>query len=189
MRAAETFEKNAFEKNGEAATAGNIAAARKCLLFHPDQLIKIILAAMQREGTGCAGVVDEKGRLVGMLTEREILRRIFAMVADPTISRRNIGRNVEDMTVRDVMIANPRTLDEDTDIEDALALMTELGFRFMPVVSGSDRRRLIGLADEREVALHVKNRLDRIKREAARKEAFFHSLLHEPYGTGFDPLL
>jgi CBS domain-containing protein len=184
MKAAETY-----EKTKEISTVGSIAALRKCLYFQPDQFIKIILATMQHSRTGCAGVINDKGHLVGMLTEREILRHIFAMVADPTIRRGNIGKNVDDMTVRDVMIEKPRTLCEDTDIEEALAIMTELGYRFMPVVSRRDKRRIIGLVDEREVAIHVKNRLDRVKREAAEKEMIFQSLLREPYGTGFDPLL
>ncbi len=173
---------------GEISTAGDIAAARKCLSFHPDQFIKIILAAMQRARTGCAGVVDEHGNLVGILTEREILRRIFEMVADPTINRNNIGKHVDDMTVRDIMITNPKTLKDDTDIEEALEIMTKFGFRFMPVVSHTDRRKLVGLVDEREIAIHVKNRLDRIKREAAEKEAIFNSLFREPYGTSFESI-
>ncbi len=182
MRATE--EKKA---KGEISTVGDIAATRKCLSFHPDQFIKIILTAMQNARTGCAGVVDDSGNLVGMLTEREILSRIFEMVDDPTINRRNIGKHVDDMTVRNVMIANPKTLKADTDIEDALEVMTKLGFRFMPVVS-YDGRKLAGLVDEREVAIHVKNRLDRIKREAAEKEAIFCSLFREPYGASFESI-
>jgi CBS domain-containing protein len=172
---------------GEISTVGDIAATRKCLFFHPDQFIKIILTAMQHARTGCAGVIDDDGGLVGMLTEREILRRIFEMVSDPTIHRRNIGKHVDDMTVREIMIANPKTLKDDTDIEEALEVMTELGFRFMPVVS-RDSRKLVGLVDEREVAIHVKNRLDRIKREAAEKEALLYSLFREPYGSSIESL-
>lgn len=168
---------------GEISTVGDIAAMRKCLSFHPDQSIKIILSVMQHARTGCAGVIDDDGNLVGMLTEREILRRIFEMVADPTINWRNIGKHIDDMTIRDVMIENPKVLEEDTDIEDALEIMTEFGFRFMPVVSG---RNLVGLVDEREVAIYVKNKLDRVKRDAAKKEAIFHSLFREPYGISFD---
>lgn len=174
-------------KNEEISTVGDIAATRKCLYFHPDQFIKIILTAMQNARTGCAGVVDDEGNLVGMLTEREILRRIFDMVADPTINRRNIGKHVDDMIVQDVMITSPKVFTDDTDIEEAFEVMTQLGFRFMPVVRCQDGRKIVGLVDEREVAIHVKNRLDRIKREAAEKESMFHSFFREPYGSSFDP--
>jgi CBS domain-containing protein len=169
----------------EINTVGDIAATRKCLSFQPDQFIKLILIAMQQARTGCAGVTDGQGNLVGMLTERDILRRIFAMVADPTINRSNIGKYVDDMTVRDVMVVEPQALPENMDIEDALEIMTTYGYRFMPVVDRRDGRKLTGLVDEREVAIHVKNRLDRIKREAAEKENIFRAFLREPYGAGY----
>lgn len=140
---------------------------------------------MQAARTDCAGVVDSERNLIGMLTEREILRHIFAMLTDPTISLKNIGKHVDDMTVQEVMIKDPRVLKDDTDIEDALETMTELGFRFMPVVSRHDGRRLVGFVDEREVAIHVKNRLDRIKREAAEAKAVLLSFFREPYGAGY----
>lgn len=168
------------------STVGDIAASRKCLLFYPEQFIKIILKTMQNTRTGCAGVIDDDGHLVGMLTEREILRRIFALVADPTINHANIGKHIDDMTVYDVMIVEPKVLNADTDIEQALETMTDLGFRFMPVVNSHDRKKPIGLVDEREVAIHVKNRLDRIKREAAEKEQLLYGLFREPYGAGSD---
>jgi CBS domain-containing protein len=47
-------------------TVGHIAASRNCLSFQPDQHVKIILRAMQNSRTGSAGVVDEKGNLVGL---------------------------------------------------------------------------------------------------------------------------
>ena len=176
----------ATEKKQDSAitTVGDIASSRKCLLFYPEQFTKIILKTMQNTRIGCAGVVDADGNLVGMLTEREILRRIFALVADSTINHANIGKHIDDMIVHDVMIPTPKVLDADTDIEQALETMTELGFRFMPVVNSHNRRKPIGLVDEREVAIHVKNRLDRIKCEAADKEQLLYGLLREPYGVG-----
>ena len=171
------------KKDREISTVGDIAASRKCLLFYPDQFIKIILKAMQHTRTGCAGVVDDSGDLIGMLTEREILRRIFALLADPTINHANIGKHIDDMTVYDVMITDAKVLEADTDIEQALETMTALGFRFMPVVSSRNSKRPVGLVDEREVAIHVKNRLDRIKREAAEKEQLLYGLFREPYGA------
>jgi CBS domain-containing protein len=171
--------------NKETNTVGHIAASRNCLSFQPDQHVKIILRAMQNSRTGSAGVVDEKGNLVGLLTEREILRRIFAMINDPTIDNSKLGQYVDDMIVDDVMIPTPKTLKDDMDIEDALEAMTKLGFRYMPVVSRFDTMRLLGVVDEREVAIHVKNRLDQVKEESQKKDSLLGYFFHEPYGTGF----
>lgn len=167
------------------ATVGDIAAARKCLLFYPDEYIKIILRTMQNSRIGCAGVIDEQGALIGLLTERHILRRIFSLLSDPTINQTNIGKYIDDMRVMDVMISHPETLESDTDIEDALQFMNELGFRYMPVVSPFNNQVALGFVDEREVALHVAHRLERLRREAAEKETVFQQLLREPYGTGY----
>lgn len=168
------------------ATVGDIAAARKCLLFYPEEYIKIILRAMQNNRTGCAGVIDDQGALIGLLTERHILRRIFSLLSDPTINQANIGKYIDDMRVMDVMISHPETLDSDTDIEDALQFMTELGFRYMPVVSPYNKQVALGFVDEREVAIHVAHRLERLRREATEKDRVFQQLLREPYGPGYN---
>lgn len=173
------------KQDREISTVGDIVGSRKCLLFYPEQFIKIILKTMQNTRTGCAGVIDDGGNLVGMLTEREILRRIFALVADPTINHANIGKHIDDMTVYDVMIPAPKVLDADTDIEQALEIMTDLGFRFMPVVTRHDKRKPIGLIDEREIAIYVKNRLDKVKEDAEKKRSLLSYFFYEPYGRGF----
>ena len=170
----------------DTATVGDIAAARKCLLFYPEEYVKIILRTMQHNRVGCAGVIDDQGALIGLLTEREILRRLFALTSDPTLNPANIGKYIDDMRVMDVMISHPETLDSDTDIEDALQLMTDMGFRYMPVVSRFNRKLALGFVDEREVAIHVAHRLERLRREAAQKEMVFQQLWREPYGSGFN---
>ena len=173
------------EKYGEdISTVGDIAASRNCLLFYPDEYVQIILKTMQNTRTGSAGVIDEQGALIGMLTEREILRRIFALLSDPTINQANIGKYIDDMRVMDVMISHPETLNDNVDIEEALQYMVDLGFRYMPVVSRFNEKIAMGFVDEREVALHVAHRLERIRREAEQKDMVFQQLLREPYGIG-----
>lgn len=169
-------------ENPEIQNVGDILAGRKHLFFHPEQFIKLILKTMQKNNAGCATVIDDNGTMIGMLTEREILRTIFALVADPTLHQANLGKYIDDMMVRDVMIPDPKTLTDDTDIETALEIMTGLGFRFMPVIDG-DNGHVAGLIDERELAIHVKNRLDRIKQEAKEKDFLLKGLLSEPYGA------
>lgn len=171
--------------NEDISTVGDIAAARKCLLFYPEEYVKIVLRTMQNARVGCAGVIDDQGALIGILTEREILRRIFTLLSDPVIQKKSIGNYIDDMRVMDVMISHPEALDSDTDIEAALQRMTDLGFRYMPVVSPFNRKLALGFVDEREVALHVAHRLERLRREATEKDKVFQQLWHEPYGIGF----
>lgn len=169
----------------EIRTVGDIAISRNCLSFQPGQYVKLILKAMQHARTGSAGIVDEHGKLIGLLTEREILRRIFAMITDCTLNHSKMGKYIDDMVVEDVMIPHPQTLQDDTDIEDALEIMTHLGYRYMPVVSHLDGCRLVGVVDERELAIHVKNRLERLKEESRRQASLLGYLFHEPYGAAY----
>lgn len=170
---------------GEINTVGDITAMRNCLSFQKGQFVKLILKAMRHSRTGTAGIVDERGNLLGLLTEREILRRIFAMISDNTINQSKIGRYIDDMVVEDVMISQPQILTANTDIEDALEIMTKLGFRYMPVIASDNNNRLMGIVDEREVAIHVKNRLERLKEESRRQESLLGYLFHEPYGAAY----
>lgn len=177
----------AMQATQQFQTVGDIARSRRCLTFLPEQFIRVILPAMQRNGAGAAGVVDEEGELIGLLTEREILRRVFAMATDPLINPGNLGKHIDDLTVAGVMAPQPVTLFEDADIEEALGTMVKQGFRFMPVVSRADPRHLVGIADERELALLVQNRLRDLKRSEAESRSLLAYLFREPYGAGFQP--
>ena len=52
-------------------------------------------------------------------------------------------------TVRDVMTKTPLTIDPETPVATAVALMHERGLRHLPVVD--DDRRLIGILSDRDV--------------------------------------
>ncbi|HEV7369550.1 chloride channel protein [Arenibaculum sp.] len=82
--------------------------------------------------------VVERGRLVGVLTATELacaLARPFA------------GLTVGEVATRDVPV-----LDPSDDLRTAMALMAEHGLARVPVVTG-DRRRIVGIAHERDVLL------------------------------------
>jgi CBS domain-containing protein len=68
-------------------------------------------------------VVDTKGKLAGIFTERDALFRVIAERRDPKTTR-----------VGDVMTANVRTITPDRPFALALLTMHEGGFRHLPVV-------------------------------------------------------
>ncbi len=79
--------------------------------------------AIQRTGTGdSVFVCDAAGRLVGVLTERDI----FAHVVGGTV---DLSQPVERL-----MTTEPRTLDLDQTIRDAIVLMETGRYRNVPVV-------------------------------------------------------
>lgn len=76
-------------------------------------------------------VVLEGGRMVGILTERDILRACDAG-----------GGCVSDQTVQQRMTPDPVTGSSDDEIADVMGIMTRHRIRHLPVV---DRGELVGL--------------------------------------------
>ena len=77
---------------------------------------------MKQKKTGALMVCD-KGRLVGVFTERDALFRVMAEERDPKTT-----------LLAEVMTANPQTIGPDKTLGHALHMMYEGGFRNVPVV-------------------------------------------------------
>jgi CBS domain-containing protein len=77
---------------------------------------------MKQNRTGALMVCD-RGRLVGLFTERDALFRVTAEERDPKTT-----------LLADVMTANPQTVGPDKTLGHALHMMYQGGFRNVPVV-------------------------------------------------------
>ncbi len=100
-----------------------------------------VAALMKQHDVGSVPVV-ESDRLVGIVTDRDIVLKV---VAD--------RRNPEQAPVRDAMTPNPVSCKEDDDLEYALKLMKERQVRRMPIVDGGGR--LTGIIAQADVATRV----------------------------------
>jgi len=89
---------------------------------------------------GAMPVVDD-GRLVGMLTDRDIVVRAVAEGLDPMSAR-----------VGDVASPSPVAVAPDQDLDEAMELMAEYRVRRLPVVDGE---RLVGVVSQADVALEA----------------------------------
>jgi CBS domain-containing protein len=99
-------------------------------------------ARTMREGDfGSMPVVDD-GRLVGILTDRDIVVRGVAEGLDPSVAR-----------VGDVASRTPVAVAPDQDLDEAMELMAEHRVRRLPVV---DDGRLVGVVSQADVALEAK---------------------------------
>jgi CBS domain-containing protein len=96
---------------------------------------------MKGEETGVAPIVEE-GRLVGVVTDRDITIRVVAEGRDPSTTK------VEDVASRDLV-----TVDPDQDLGDALALMTEHRVKGLPVVE--EDGTLVGIVARADVVRHL----------------------------------
>jgi len=70
-------------------------------------------------------VVIDQGKVVGIFTERDVLRRSVAEKRDPSIT------TVEDVMTREIVVCGP-----DTEVDEASMLMKERRVRHLPVISG-----------------------------------------------------
>lgn len=87
---------------------------------------------MRDRRVGTLVVVDDAGKPVGLLTDRDLVLRVVASGGDPRA-----------ISVGKVMTEHPQTVSERTPIESALSLMRSGSFRRLPVVN--DDGKLVGI--------------------------------------------
>jgi CBS domain-containing protein len=88
-------------------------------------------------GTAQVGsaMVMEGGTLVGIFTERDVLRAVGSEF------------DAEHHAVSEFMTADPHTARPDEDTHDALAAMLAFGFRHLPVVEGATVIGVVSMRD------------------------------------------
>ena len=96
-----------------------------------DACYEAMLAAPRR--SGAAAIVDEEGKLVGIITHGDFFR-MFKQRDWP-----------EDRCVADVMTVNPKRVGANARVTDAVGLMREFSIDELPVVD--EDGRLVGLID------------------------------------------
>lgn len=87
-----------------------------------------------------AVLVMEGERLVGILTERDVLRAVAAGLDDSTL-------------VRDCMTRDPDTLESDETTRQAATLMIHGGFRHLPITEGDEVVGILSIRDLMRVVL------------------------------------
>ena len=97
----------------------------------------VLRAAELMSERGIGGlVVTRGGRLAGIFTERDILRRVVAQRLDPVTT-----------PVARVMTAPVTACAPDTPVDECAAMMTAKRIRHLPVVAGRDLAGVITIGD------------------------------------------
>ncbi len=104
--------------------------------IEPDANVQAAADKMSKHHIGSL-IVVKGNRLVGIITERDILSKVVAQARDSTTTR------VADVMTKKVIMVTP-----DTDIEDAAQIMLEKGIKKLPVVKGN---QLIGIITATDV--------------------------------------
>jgi CBS domain-containing protein len=113
--------------------------SRDLLSVGPDLSLSEVAERMCDKDVG-AVLVMEGERLVGILTERDVLRAVSQKASETS-------------TVRDWMTPNPETVDPDEATQHAAVLMIHGGFRHLPVVEGDAVVGMLSIRDLMRVVL------------------------------------
>ncbi|MGJ3232290.1 MAG: CBS domain-containing protein [Oceanicaulis sp.] len=98
------------------------------LTMSPDTLVKEAVAEMSARNFGSVIVVDEDRKVKGVVTERDILRRLVNQNRDPATT-----------SLSEIMTADVRCAKADDDMLDWLRMMSNERFRRLPVVDEEGR--------------------------------------------------
>ncbi len=111
----------------------------ECVYIYDD----LVTAAgrMRDLGIGSLPICSHDNRLVGMVTDRDIVVRCIADGADPY-----------NTAVSVLADGKPVTIGPEDTVEEALRVMTEHSVRRLPVVDG---HALVGMLSQADVAQHV----------------------------------
>jgi len=103
----------------------------------PNATVAEAAKVMAQEDVGPVPIVED-GRLVGIVTDRDIAVRVVAEGRDPNAT-----------TVREIASTELVTVSPDDDLDEALILLAERQVRRLPVVEGD---RLVGIVAQADIA-------------------------------------
>jgi CBS domain-containing protein len=121
----------------------------------PDTSITGVVKLLAEKRIGAVLVIDKSDRLVGILSERDIVRTLAKHAAETF-----------DMTAADLMTHSPTVTSPHHSVAEAMEIMSDGRFRHLPVM---DNGKLIGLVSIGDV---VKARIDQQEHEVDSLRAY-----------------
>jgi CBS domain-containing protein len=103
----------------------------------PNATVADTAKVMSQEDVGPVPIVED-GRLIGIVTDRDIVVRVVAEGRDPNAT-----------TVSEIASTELVTVSPDDDLDEALKLLAERQIRRLPVVEGD---RLVGIVAQADIA-------------------------------------
>jgi CBS domain-containing protein len=110
----------------------------------PDAPVADASRIMRDEDTGIVPIVED-GKLIGTITDRDIVVRLIAE-----------SRDASSATVRDIASTDLVTVDPQQDLDEALRLMAQHQVRRLPVVE--EDGRLVGILSQADVAREAQDK-------------------------------
>ncbi len=129
---------------------------KEVLTISPNAGVKELIATMAEHNIGALIVSTDGNELVGIVSERDVVRRLHI---DGTVINNVVGA---------IMTSVVKTCTPEDDLDDVMSAMTEGRFRHIPVVDGD---RLVGIVSIGDM---VKHKIDQLQFERDQLDSYVH---------------
>jgi len=102
----------------------------------PDSTVLEAVKTMNQFGIGCLIVIEPSGRVVGIMTERDVLKGV---------SEKNLL--ADDVLVKDIMSANIVAVEPGISLEEAAEVMAKYKIKKLPVIKEGELVGIVTASD------------------------------------------
>ena len=131
-------------------------ARQDVVTISPEATVRELIALLAEHNVGALVVSDDGERVSGIVSERDVVRRLHADEA------------VLDTAVSQIMTADVRTCSVDDGVTDLMQTMTEHRIRHVPVVADGRLTGIISIGDV------VKSRIGELEFERDQLDSYVH---------------
>lgn len=124
------------------------AMTRNVVTVSPEATLKVAAALLADHAITSMPVVDDTGRLIGVVSEADVVRESLVVDQGVHLLVETFSKAPAASCVAEAMTALPVTVHPDTDLAEAAQLMTESTVKSLPVVEDS---RLVGIVSRTDV--------------------------------------
>jgi CBS domain-containing protein len=116
----------------------------------PESIVYDALSLLAEKNVGALMVIDKKGKVVGIFSERDYTRKVILK-----------GKSSKETKVQDIMTSSRKMykIKPETDINECMVLMTGKHIRHLPVFDGQKFIGLISIGDILKAVIVEKERL------------------------------
>jgi len=129
---------------------------KEVITIDENSTVKEAAEVMNKFEIGCL-IAVKKGKAMGIITERDLLKRVVAEAKDATRTK-----------VKDVMSSPLVVVEPAMDLEEAVKLMFQMKIKKLPVVN---EKRLVGLVSLTDIARFQPQMIKILKQLAMRQTA------------------
>ncbi|MDC0861354.1 CBS domain-containing protein [Alphaproteobacteria bacterium] len=120
-----------------------------CFSFISESTVSEIAYLMEDKDIGAVPILDQQKRLIGILSERDIVRKLV-----------KTGRDSDLVTANDIMTKKIKSVYLNTTITEAQRIMTENNIRHLPVIDSNNK--LINFLSHRDLIIIPAKRINQL---------------------------